>query len=85
MIVLGPVPKPKPLGKPKPKPKPHLTSEGEEFYTDWNANINDWSLSHIEVFGYIDGGDFAPLTNQEVTLSDGRIMVVADNVIQSIS
>lgn len=85
MITLGPVPKPKPLGKPKPKPKPHLTSSGDEFYTDWNVDINDFASQPIEVFGYVDGDDFAPILDDSLELEDGRIMTLSNGIIQSIS
>jgi hypothetical protein len=84
-MIIGPVPKPKPLGKPKPKPKPHLTKNGDEFFTDWNVDINDWDRFTIEVFGYIEGEDFAPLADQDLLLEDDRTMVVYNGCIQSIS
>lgn len=84
-MIIGPVPKPKPLEKPKPKPKPHLTEDRSEFYTDWNVDINDWATSTIEVFGYIEGEDFAPLADQDLVLEDIRIMTVYNGCIQSIS
>ena len=84
-MILGPIPKPKPKGKPKPKPKPHKLNDGNEFYTDWDVEIDNWAESPIEVFGYVDGEDFAPLADQDLVLEDSRIMTVYNGCIQSIS
>ena len=82
-MILGPVLPPKP--KPKPKPKPHKLDNGQEIYTDWNANFSNFATEQIEVFGYVENEGFAIPEDGNYTLETGEQFTLTNGIVTSFS
>jgi hypothetical protein len=83
MINLGPVPKPKLKGK--PKPKKIFTIDGEEIFYDWDLILEEYPITPVEVWGWVENDGYAPLLDQSINLADGRVLTTLNGYVSSIS